>query len=91
MKHATHALKEATSDEPIEIVRLKDLPQYVPLKKTRLGDLIDAGMFEIVPLTPPTKDGRPGRAKGVTMRSIRRYQAVVMGLTEKAEDAAADN
>ena len=44
--------------------------------KTRRDQLIKEGLLEVVPLTPA------GRSKGITMRSIRRYQAMVMHLAE---------
>lgn len=71
-------------DEPgasgaLEIIRKNQVSKYIPLGHTRLGDLIAAGLLETVPLTAS------GHAKGVTMRSIRKYQALVMGLKEVVE------
>ena len=62
-------------DDPHQIVRSEDVrKKYIPLCKTAIADLIKAGHLEVVRLTPS------GRAKGITLRSIRAYQRQVMGL-----------
>jgi hypothetical protein len=76
---------------PFEIVRLGEVRRYIPVGRTRRDELIAAGLLEVVSLTPPTRDKHgvthPGRAKGITLRSIRKYQTLVMGLGEASDDA----
>ncbi len=86
---------EAAADAPLQIVRFSDLRKFVPVGRTRRDELIKAGHLEVVRLTPDTKSKTtgemvPGRAKGITLRSIRKYQALVMGLAEAEDTAARD-
>lgn len=80
-------MRRDLSDEPFEIIRFNDLRKFIPVGKTRRDELIKADLLEVVPLTPDTTNKKGelvrGRAKGVTMRSIRKYQALVMGLDEQ--------
>ena len=78
--------------EPLKIVRYNDLRRYIPVGRTRRDELIAAGLLEVVSLTPPTKSKKtgemvPGRAKGITMRSIRKYQQQIMHLRELEQSA----
>jgi hypothetical protein len=47
---------------------------------TTLDDIIEKGQLEVVPLS------EGGRAKGITVRSIIKYQREVMGLEPLADD-----
>jgi hypothetical protein len=68
-------------DEPHQIVRPEDVrKKYIPLGKTAIADLIKSGHLEVVRLTPS------GRAKGITLRSIRAYQREVMGLNQDSQN-----
>jgi hypothetical protein len=70
--------------EPIEIVRLNKIAPYLPVGRTQRDEIIKSGLLEIVPLTPG------GRAKGVTKRSLIRYQRRIMGLSAEPDDGASD-
>jgi hypothetical protein len=59
---------------PHVIIRKKAVGKFIPLGRTQLGELIKQGLLKVVPLSPS------GRAVGITMRSIIKYQRDVMGL-----------
>jgi hypothetical protein len=65
---------------PHEIVRKKDLHKYIPYQKTQIDEIIDRGQLEVVKLSAN------GRAIGITMRSIVKYQTEIMGLEPLADD-----
>ncbi len=65
---------------PHEIVRKRNLKIYIPYEKSQLEEIIDQGLLEVVPLSPG------GRAVGITMRSIIKYQLDVMGLQPLPDD-----
>jgi hypothetical protein len=69
---------------PHEVVRKKNIPRYLPLGFTKIDEIIEQGLLELVPLTPD------GRAKGVTMASIINYQRDVMGLEPLPDDTPHD-
>jgi hypothetical protein len=67
--------------KPRIIVRFRDLPQFIPVGHTVRDELIEQGLLDVVPLTPK------GRAKGITLESIVKYQRNVMGI-EPLDDQA---
>ena len=60
--------------KPHTIVRLKDLGRYLPLGKTQRAEIIRKHLIKTVPISSD------GRARGVTLDEIMRYQKEVMGL-----------
>jgi hypothetical protein len=67
--------------EPLVVLRPRVVQQrYIPVGHTVLGELIDQGLLEVVPLTPK------GRAEGITLKSVVRYQRKVMGLELPPDD-----
>ena len=66
--------------EPRTIVRFPDLKKFIPVGRTIRDELIAQGLLKVVPLTPK------GRAKGVTLELIVRYQREVMGLEPVADN-----
>jgi hypothetical protein len=67
--------------KPHYIVRLKHLGQFLPLEKTQRAEVIKRGYLKTVPLSPD------GRARGVPMAEIVRYQREVMGLAPLDDNA----
>ena len=67
--------------KPVVVVRKKVArTKYIPFGSTQFDQLITDGKLEVVPLS------EGGRAVGVTLRSILKYQKDVMGLTSLADD-----
>jgi hypothetical protein len=67
--------------KPHIIVRPKRVRErHIPLGHTEFDAAIESGLLEVVPLT------LKGRAKGITLRSIIRYQRDVMGLEPLTDD-----
>jgi hypothetical protein len=67
--------------KPQIIVRFRELPKFIPVGHTVRDELIEQGLLDVVPLTPK------GRAKGVTLESVVRYQREVMGIDPLDDDA----
>jgi hypothetical protein len=67
--------------KPRIVVRFRELPKFIPVGHTVRDELIEQGYLDVVPLTPK------GRAKGVTLESVIRYQREVMGLDPLNDDA----
>jgi hypothetical protein len=66
------------------IVRKRDVHKFIPYAHTQLDALIEKGLLKTVPLSPG------GRARGVTMESIIKYQRDHMGLEPLPDDTPHD-
>ena len=67
--------------KPIVVVRKAEAMRYIPFSLSSFDDLIAEGKLEAVPLS------ENGRAIGITLRSIIKYQTEVMGLAPSDDDA----
>ena len=67
--------------KPIVVVRKREARRYIPYGQSQFDQLIADGKLEAVPLS------ERGKAIGITLRSILKYQRETMGLTPSEDDA----